>query len=453
MAQTLKEYLEEQRKAQKTPYFTNVQPDPWNPLRKDAFAFEEEPFTAESERMFGEYEEFEEPHPEFGGAPVAGELTPPPPPKPTAETVTPGGEIPEEIRKKHGLSKEAHYAYDQKIPKAAEAVPPKPTEEELAIDFKDRRKFRDHSGQMALQKFGINPNTYNPAVAMEEAKTGPRMQKLYQKVLMGKNSWTNRENLTPEQKKLWKPHENALLAQIEAEDQGNLKLANASVKNDMMHYDNVQKEVAQIPTGIRNMLKSIRRVVDPMDPSKSYTHVEPGEEAWMIKRGQELLREGKYKTAAEVVDRIQTLALDQMEKDKHKQEKKDEAMAAIPSWSKWGGQEKETVDAAKVAVARLVELQVPEGEIIAGLKAAKWKDTSIPNLFPDEAKPMVPQSTEMLAKEATDAIVRGLDEGLTPVETKGAIKYTTPDEIVQAEKDGTLTNEQAKLEFRKLTGV
>jgi hypothetical protein len=227
---------------------------------------------------------------------------------------------------------------------------------------------------------------------MAEAETGKRMETLFQKVLMGRSSWSQQDKLPTELKKIWEPQKHRLLGQIDAEGKENLRLARSFVSNDMQHFDNIQKEAATIPAAVRGMLKSIRRKVpDPDDPSKFYTEVKEGEEAYMIEQGQKMVRTGNM-TAAQAISTMQTATLDDMEKKDYEAKQHAEALAAIPGKKGWI-LNKDDVDAALIAVENALKIGVSEKDIIATLQGQGWKDDVIPNLFPKDAKPVVAQAS------------------------------------------------------------
>lgn len=261
---TLKEYLAEQRDLKKTPYFTNIQPDAWNPLRDDAFTYQEEPFTAESEKLIPQIPVGEPGDEQFS---YAGAKPPGPPPPPTAETVTPGGEISEEYRTgpgRMGLSPAARWAIDQKIPEKKEAVPEKPP---AKVDpkklFADIDVFNEDSLGKIKKRTGIDLRDYN---YIEEAEklTKTKEPELFRAYFDGQKAYHMIKFLNPAEKQGWERHQQMIAAKDENKLKLDWEMAKKQHEFNLKRFDHQQKEKAKLPKDITAALTPLFVSTDPV---------------------------------------------------------------------------------------------------------------------------------------------------------------------------------------------
>jgi len=408
---TLKEYLEEQRREGETPYFTNIPGE--GP--EGAFRYGEEEFTAETERML------EDP----GGGFTYTENLPeglvprerpqlPTPEKPTAETVAPGGEIPEAYRKEHGLSAEAKWAIDQKIPETAAAVPKKPTEQELSQDFKDRGRFRDHVAKKIEGRLGVDPLTYD-YVAEAEKKTKEKEPDLFRAFWGGKKAYHMKDLLNPQEKNMWESALQDFAAKNESETKFKSDQANKELTFGMKTFDDRRREKAKLPTAVKDAIGSM------------YTDEEgkrdiPGDvlsNAIMV-TGQMV---DKGMSGPEAVAKFTQAHMQQQIQQQSKRAAIDDALSGIPDPGRW----KSAADkaAAKTAAQSALDAGGTEDEVKNRLLDRGWDEKDIAKILlagPIASADVSRETAKGIAKlDSPDAIRKAWKAGdFGPSESKEA---------------------------------
>lgn len=389
---TLKEYLEEQRKAGEVPYFTNVQPDAWNPLRDDAFVYQEEPFTAESEKLLPGMPI---------GAPGGDEFSyakavPPgerPPAAPTAETVTPGGEIPEEYREKHGLSAEARWAFDQKIPKKKEPVPKKPPA--AAGDpkkvFADIDTFSEDSAGKIKARTGIDPRDFN---YIEEAEklTKAKEPELFRAFFGGQKAYHMKDHLNPMEKKGWEEYQQS----VAAKDENKLKLDFEGAKKqhafNLKKFDHQQKEKAKIPD-------AIKRAISPMyityEDGKKLGNIPPGVETDAIKFTTDLMNSGMG--LGKAVDTTNQALIQRTLREQNTRSAVEDALSGIPDPGRWKSAAE--MATAKTAAQSALDAGGTVDEIRSRLIDRGWPEDKVTQILPAEGRAATTVPRETAAAE------------------------------------------------------
>ena len=414
---TLKEYLEEQRKAGDTPYFTNIQPDAWNPLRDDAFTYQEEPFTAESEKLIPQIPVGEPGDEQFS---YAG-AKPPGPPPPTAATVTPGGEIPESYREEHpGLSSAARWAIDQKIPEKKEPVPKKPPADlgEKKKVFADIDTFSEDSAGKIKARTGIDPRDFNYIEEAEKA-TKKNEPDLFRAFFGGRKAYHMKDHLDPMAKKAWEQFQQEDAAKTENKLKLDFEMAKKQHAFNLKKFDHQQKEKAKLPKDITAALTPLYVTTDPVT-GKPVGEIDPGVEVEGNRFATDLMNGGMPREKA-VALTYQTF----QQRKSHEQDRKirvTEALAGIgPPGMYTSDYDKRMV---KTAIKTAREGGATDEEINNKLALLNWTDK---------------EREDVLGPEGTDVSRETL-----------AMDYKSPTDIVAAEKAGKLTREQAKQAFNQL---
>ena len=415
---TLKEYLEEQRRAGEAPYFTNIPGE--GP--EGAFRYGEEEFTAETERMLedpGGGFTYTEGLPE-GLVPRARPQLPMSE-EPTAETVTPGGEIPEAYRKEHGLSAEARWAGDQKIPKAKEPIPKKPTGEELSQDFKDRGRFRDHVAKKIEGRLGVNPLTYDYLEAAEK-KTKEKEPDFFRAFWGGRKAYHMKDHLTPAEKNMYEPALQDFGAKNENEAKALSDRVNKELTFGMKTYDDRQREKGKLPKAVKDAIGSMytdeegKRNI-PGDVLSNAIMVT----GQMVDRGM---------SGPEAVAKFTQAHMQQQIQQQNKRASIDDALSGIPDPGRW----KSSADmaAAKTATQSALDAGGTEDEVKNRLIDRGWDEKDIVKILP-AGGPIKAAPTDVSRETATAA--------------------DTPESIRKRYKAGEITKEQAKqLLSKAITG-
>lgn len=371
---TLKEYLEEQRKEGKTPYFTNIPGE--GP--EDAFRYGEQEFSAETERLledpasgFTYTENLPEGMVPRGGQPI--------PEKPTAETVTPGGEIPEEYRKKHGLSKEARWAADQKIPAAAAAaIPEKPPADVGSKDFADRRKYRDFVVKKIETRGGVNPLKFNPQAEVEKSKE--LLPKVFKDAFGGRVAWISRDNLNPEQKKIWEAAQQTFFSQVENNSEFRLEGAKKELAFGMKIYDEKVAEKAKIPKGMEASLESI--YIEQDESGKAAGKIPAGELANAVKLAEDMVNR-KNMSAPEAINQVTSALIGR----RARKQSIADAIGAIPEMDTgWFDSDAKNVKIVQDLVQDALGQGATEQEVRVRLSDQGWNDKNIAKVFPQGEK-------------------------------------------------------------------
>lgn len=416
---TLKEYIEEQRRlAGATPEagpptfrFTNIP----GAVAPGTFAFDEEEFTAETERMLeepgGGLEYTPEKPYEFGIA--EAERKREIPPKPTAETIVPGGEIPEEVRKKYGLSPEAHYAIEQKVPEKPK-IPEKPPDEVLTPAYKDRMGFRDHLAKKIEQREGVNPLTYNYLEAVEKAEEN--LPKIFRATFGGRVAWHMKDDLNPQQKKIWDEAKHDYFAKVENQAKFLYDRANKALKFGMQQYDKDQKriadEVAKVPEAVRNAISSLYVRVD--EAGKKIGQIPGPVLADAIVYAESMVKRGASSSEA-ALQTSQELTQRRIQEQETRQ-KIDAALAEI---EKPGFVTQNDIKIAKVAAQKAMDAGGSLAEIRSILLDRGFKEKHVTQITSGmKQKPAAPPA----APSAPGAVPRGTTQYASATDVRDALR-------------------------------
>lgn len=396
MAQTLKEYIEEQRKLGATPYFTNIPPEEGGP--EDVFRYEEKPFTEQTERELEDplagfrYSEDvpglmpEEPQ-EFSMA-EAEKARKAPPPKPTAETVTPGARVPGE--------KTARYAMDQRIPEAKEAIPEKPPAEALTVNFKNRAKYEKQVANKIKQEMGYNPLTFN--YVEEAAKiTKEREPDLFRKTFRGRKAYHMKEFLDPQERKIWR----AAVSDDAATTENKLKFTSDKIdkrfKGSMEVFDDKVREKAKLPVAVKNAISPLFITVN--EEGKKLGQIPATILPKAIANATRYVNGGM--DAAEAVSKVtqeltQQTILMNAQRETETQAKAD-ALAAIqkPGWVT-----KADIDKARVTSKAALDAGATKNEVKATLLDVGYKEGQVAQIFKPEAPAVTVVSRETPGKKS-----------------------------------------------------
>ena len=428
---TLKEYIEDQRKLGATPYFTNLPPGEGGP--EDAFRYDEDEFTAATEK------ELEDPLSGFSySEDVPGLIPEEPqefsmaeakrkkgiPPKPTAETVTPGARVPGE--------KTARYAMDQKIPKAKEAVPKKPSAEELTPDFKNRARYEKQVAGRIEREYGFDPRTFN---YVEEAakQTQEREPDLFRKTFGGRKAYHMKDLLDPREKRAWNAAVEADAAMTENKLKFTSDQINKQLKGSMDLYDEKTKEKAKLPVTMKQNLEGLFITVN--EDGKKVGQIPPAVLPKAVVRAEKYINGGM--SSAEAGSKVTQEIMQETIQLQATRQAKVDSLAAIPGPGSWGMNPKEQ-KAAKTAGDAALKAGATMNEVKAAYLDRGYTELHIAKIYPPGAG-----ETAVVSRETKT-------EPGTVIGTLGGKEVRTLNDIARIVKEDPTQREAGKALYAKL---
>lgn len=334
MPQSIREYLQAQRKAGKTPYFTNIPEG----APEDAFVYDEPEFTAETERLLE----------------------------------TPGGgmEYTESLRQRGEI--------------APSPIPKKPPDEILTTegraDFKNRQKY----SQFIVGKMGFDPHTFDPDKEVEKAQKA--LPGVFEAAFGGKALWRDRDKLNKEEKAHWDAVHKAFNVHVKNRAKARVERGKEEYKLRMKVFEDKVKEKKAMPAAMEKSLESI--FISVNEEGKKIGKI-PGGVLSKANRDAEKLVNTEGMTGPEATAKV----VDDIARERIRILTIDEALNAIPDMVKGLLGKVKNIEDAKSAAQDAMEQGAEQKEVKSILKERGWDDKAIKEILPKEEQPPTPAPT------------------------------------------------------------
>ncbi len=331
---TIKEYLSEMREQGKTPHFTNIP----GAAQPDSFAYDEDEFTAETERQLG----------------------------------TPGTGFdytPESLREGPEFTPES-------MPETKGKMPKKPPDSLLEPggqrDFKDRQKY----SKFVVDKMGFDP--YSLDFDKEVEKAQEALPDVFEAAFGGQVLWRDRDKLDKKQQDHWNAAHKAFNVHVRNSVKEKAVRGKEEYKSRMKIFEDKLAEKKALPAAMEKSLGSIFISVD--ESGKKIGKIPAGILSKANKDAEQLINTGNM-TGPEAIEKV----TNDLVRERLRISAIDDALAAIPEMKKgWLSDDAKNVENVKSIIKDALEQGVDRKEVEARLKKQGWDAKNIAKVFPKE---------------------------------------------------------------------
>lgn len=329
---TIREYMDKMRAQGKTPHFTNM-PSEATP---DSFSYNEDEFTAETERQL------ETPGTGFDYTPESSKEIPASPP---GVPETPTGKMPKK-------------------------PPDNVLHPEGQRDFKDRQKYSD----FVVAKMGFDPFKLNSDEEIEKAQA--TLPDVFEAAFGGQVLYNDIDKLDKDEKKHWDTVHRGFNVHVKNSVKEKIARGKEEYKARMKVFDDKLAEKRAIP---KNMEKSLGSVFISTDESgKKIGKIPAGILSKANKDAEKLINTGNM-TGAEAVAKI----TDDLVRERMQIVAIDEALAEIPDMKTgWFSSDAKGVENVKSIITDAMEQGADHKDVVSTLKDRGWDSKNIAKVLP-----------------------------------------------------------------------
>lgn len=331
---TIKEYLSEMREQGKTPHFTNIP----GAARPDSFVYDEDEFTAETERQLG----------------------------------TPGGGFeytPEHLRESPQFTPES-------MPETKGKMPKKPPDSLLEPggqrDFKDRQKY----SKFVVDKMGFDPYSLDSTKEIEKAQEA--LPDVFEAAFGGQVLWNDKDKLNKAEKEHWNAVHRAFNVHVRDSVKEKAKRGKEEYKSRMKVFEDKLAEKKAIPAAMEKSLGSI--FISINESGKKTGKIPAGILSKANRDAEQLINTGTM-SGPEAIAKI----TDDLVRERLRISAIDDALAAIPDMKTgWFGDDAKNIENVKSIIKDALEQGADRKEVEARLKKQGWDSKNIAKVFPKE---------------------------------------------------------------------